>query len=499
MRHESPFANRVTFGVASITALLGFTSFFAGLSGCSDRFAPCKESRTCQATGGGGAGSADIEDAEHQGGARSDGGADSSPACERGAFSCQGQLVLQCQGGTWTQVGSCPFACLGEGECGGECVPDARDCDGNTPRACTSEGTWTELEACPEACAGAGNCIGQCIPGTKDCLDGVPRACSPEGEWQESIACPFVCSGPGECAGECTPKDAKCEGNVPHVCHDAGVWIAQEACEKVCNGKGECAGACKPGDKDCSGNVPRTCNEQGEWDEGTACEFVCTGAGECAGECVPGAKACDGYGYKSCSADGVYAHAECPTATPVCSGEGVCGGSCVDGTQTIDYDATVVGECCTTSKGTGFLVQYLLDPVEMRCTGSLKELALNKPVIASSYAPSKPPSNVTDQDLGSLWKASSPALNEWVRIDLGATVSTSGLVMKFEQPGAYGYKVETSTNDIVWGIVTSGKVSQADAASQDVVFTPKNVRHVRITFTSLPAGRSAALSSVRMF
>lgn len=491
MGYGSPFAKSATRQIVGIGAALTLTAFLAIVPGCGERFGPCKENRTCERMGAAGTAEGGSDAAGNQG------GTSSTDECEHGTFSCQGQVVLQCQSGTWTQVGACPLACLGAGECGGECVPDARDCAENTPRICTQEGAWKELAACPEACSGEGNCIGQCTPESSDCLGNVPRTCKAEGEWQEAVACPFVCSGAGECTGECQPEDGKCEGNVPYLCHEAGVWIAQPACEKVCSGKGECTGACKPGDKDCSGNKPRTCTEAGEWEEAQACDFVCSGAGECTGECVPGTKACDGYGYKSCNAEGAYVRGECPTATPVCSGAGVCGGTCVAWTDSIAYDPTLVGECCTTTKGTGFLVKDVLNPAWMRCAGIAKELAMNKDVEASSYLQNHPPSNVTDQDLSSLWKASTSAANEWIRVDLGAAISVGGLVVKFEQPGAYGYELETSTNGVVWAQFVED--TPADASSLDVVFTSRSIRYVRITFTSLPAGRSAALASLRVF
>ncbi|MDF3071186.1 MAG: hypothetical protein K0R38_6787 [Polyangiaceae bacterium] len=494
MHHESLVSKSSPWRLAGVAALSLVAPLLA-TPACGDRFS-CKEARTCEP-----AGAAGSENASGVAGA-SEGGAFSGDQedCETGALSCEGQAVLQCQAGTWTQVGTCPFACVGEGECGGECVPNARDCADNTPRLCTEEGAWKDLEACPDACSGDGNCIGQCIPESQDCLEDVPRTCGVEGEWQEGAPCPFVCNGAGECAGECKPEDGKCEGNVPYVCHEAGVWLAQPPCEKVCSGKGECTGACTPGDKDCSGDKPRTCNEGGEWEEEAACDFVCTGAGECAGECVPGTKACDGYGYKSCSAEGAYVRSECPTAKPVCSGVGVCGGSCLDGTKTTAYDPALVGECCTTPKGTGFLVKRLTSPQEMSCVGVGGGLAVNRPITASSSLSTNPPSNANDADLASLWKASTAAANEWIMIDFGESATLNGLVFTFEGPGAYGYKVETSNqaSGIVWSHRATG-TSAGESAAQEANWVGAPARLLRITFTSLPPGKRAALASVRVY
>lgn len=331
---------------------LGFVGVLLGLAaiaqGCTDSFSSdCKESRTCPVTGTGGDGAGEAaggtaagteaQAGESTGGAAvSLGGSESNPggsagegggpACAVGTTSCEGQAVVQCQSGDWVQVASCPFACSGEGECSGDCVPGKRDCVGTTPRQCSEAGEWEELEACPEACGGEGNCIGQCNPTSKDCLDDTPRVCDQAGEWVEQGACTFVCSGDGECSGECKPGDRKCDGVSPVECDDAGKWIKQPACENVCSGAGVCGGACKPGDRDCSGTKPRSCNGEGKWVEETACKYVCSGEGACGGTCVPGSKVCSGNGTKTCSAAGAYAATkDCPAATPVCGGAGVCG------------------------------------------------------------------------------------------------------------------------------------------------------------------------------
>jgi hypothetical protein len=276
------------------------------------------------------------------------------------------------------------------------------------------------------------------------------------------------------------------------------VWLAQPPCEKVCSGKGECTGACTPGDKDCSGDKPRTCNEEGEWEEEAACDFVCTGAGECAGECVPGSKVCDGYGYKSCSAAGAHVRSECPTAKPVCGGDGVCGGSCVAWTEGFSYDATLVGECCTNDKGTGFLAQAAGNASAMGCYGVGNDPAFNMTVTASSSLTSNPPGSANDGNPATSWKASTSASGEWLMIDFGTAASLRSAVFTFEAPGEYGYKVETSANG--FSFVNRGAgTSSGSVTSQQVVFVSSSVKLLRITFTSLPPGRRAALASVRVY
>lgn len=179
------------------------------------------------------------------------------------------------------------------------------------------------------------------------------------------------------------------------------------------------------------------------------------------------------------------------------TGGGSTGGStCVDGTMAMSYDANYVGNCCTLSNGTGFLVQNTIDPNYMSC--KVTNLADLKPATSSTALANNPASNTTDADLNSLWIASTTAANEWVKVDLGTSQNVKGVVFKFESPGAYGYKVETSANGSIWAVKKTG-TSVATAASQDANFAQVSARYVRVTLTSLPAGRSAAFSSVRVY
>jgi F5/8 type C domain len=179
------------------------------------------------------------------------------------------------------------------------------------------------------------------------------------------------------------------------------------------------------------------------------------------------------------------------------TGGGSTGGStCVDGTMAISYDPSFVGNCCTTASGTGFLVQNSIDGTYMSC--KMKDLAAGKTASADSTLNGFPASNATDTDLVSMWKAGDTNANHWAKVDVGASTSVKGVVFKFEAAGAYGYKVETSPTGSVWTVKGTG-TSAANATSQDVSFSMISTRYVRVTLTSLPAGKSGALSSVRVF
>ncbi len=183
------------------------------------------------------------------------------------------------------------------------------------------------------------------------------------------------------------------------------------------------------------------------------------------------------------------------------TGGGSTGGStCVDGAMAISFDAAFVGNCCTLASGNGYLVQNAVNPAYMSC--KVADLASAQPVTVSSELATNPAANVTDASVDSLWMASTTAVNQWARVDLSTAQSVnktiSGVAFKLEQPGAYGYKVETSTNNVIWGVKKTGTTA-ATATWQDAVFPSVSVRYVRVTFTSLPATRSAALGSLRVF
>jgi hypothetical protein len=179
------------------------------------------------------------------------------------------------------------------------------------------------------------------------------------------------------------------------------------------------------------------------------------------------------------------------------TGGGSTGGStCVDGTMAMSYDPAFVGNCCTLATGNGYLVQNLTNAAYMSC--KVADAAAAKVVTASAELPTNPAANVTDSNVDSLWISSSTAANQWAKVDLGVAQNITGVTFKFEQPGAYGYKVETSANNAIWAIKKTG-TSAPTAKWQDAVFPSASARYVRVTLTSVPAGRSAALGSLRAF
>jgi hypothetical protein len=179
------------------------------------------------------------------------------------------------------------------------------------------------------------------------------------------------------------------------------------------------------------------------------------------------------------------------------TGGGSTGGStCVDGTMAISHNPNFVNNCCAVAAGNGFLVQNATNPNYMSC--KLTNMAAGKVASATSSAAGFTADLATDADLNTMWKANDANPNHWLKVDLGVATSIKGVSFKFEAPGAYGYKVETSTNNVTWNLKKTG-TSVATASSQDANFATTSARYVRVTLTSLPAGKVAALGGVLVY
>jgi hypothetical protein len=240
----------------------------------------------------------------------------------------------------------------------GDCSPDQRRCGANqTPEICDRAGRWAPAaQPCPKACVGEGVCGGECPPGARDCgglQKLTPRVCDQGGMWMDAgPACPKTCSA-GLCGGHCKLSDRKCiDATTPASCDGAGNWIAQAACAFVCSGQGQCSGECVPGSGTCSGTVHSTCSATGTWQpdgspqckakNGDSCAsnvdcqtgfcvsgICCNSA--CAGTCVSCAMADTGRSNGTCApiSDGrAPPPGQCAqTAQSTCGDDGKCDGS----------------------------------------------------------------------------------------------------------------------------------------------------------------------------
>ncbi|WP_405923890.1 discoidin domain-containing protein [Streptomyces sp. NBC_00035] len=112
-------------------------------------------------------------------------------------------------------------------------------------------------------------------------------------------------------------------------------------------------------------------------------------------------------------------------------------------------------------------------------------LALNKPVTASSQSEQHFPEKAVDGDLSTRW-AQGLGLPDpsWIQVDLGKDTSVSGVVTTFELPRGYKYRLEYSTDAATWSTLddhtAENTVSSANYSLPD---EPVTARYLRLTVT----------------
>jgi len=116
------------------------------------------------------------------------------------------------------------------------------------------------------------------------------------------------------------------------------------------------------------------------------------------------------------------------------------------------------------------------------------ELGFGKPTTASTQQPANPSGSGNDAQIATRWSATTAAVPQWWRVDLGANHSVTQVSVQFEfADRKYTYAVETSTDDASY--TARANVVDGIGAVQ-VVPIPGNVsaRYVRITCTSTVPG-----------
>ncbi|MCU1476355.1 MAG: hypothetical protein JWQ64_1048 [Subtercola sp.] len=118
-------------------------------------------------------------------------------------------------------------------------------------------------------------------------------------------------------------------------------------------------------------------------------------------------------------------------------------------------------------------------------TASGTDLALNKPVTASSDSETNYPANAVDGDLSTRW-AQGLGLPDpsFIQVDLGKQYNVSGVITTFEKASGYAYKVEASSDELTWKTVEDHSSSNTtEAANYSVPPAPVTGRYLRVTIT----------------
>ncbi|QXE38906.1 discoidin domain-containing protein [Streptomyces sp. GMY02] len=113
------------------------------------------------------------------------------------------------------------------------------------------------------------------------------------------------------------------------------------------------------------------------------------------------------------------------------------------------------------------------------------DLALNKPVTASSYSEDNTPERAVDGNLSTRW-AQGLGLPDpsWIQVDLGKDTSVSSVVTTFEKPSGYQYRLEYSTDGSSWSTLDDHtSANTVSAANYSFADKPVTARYLRLTVT----------------
>jgi hypothetical protein len=121
------------------------------------------------------------------------------------------------------------------------------------------------------------------------------------------------------------------------------------------------------------------------------------------------------------------------------------------------------------------------------------ELARGKATSASTEESGNPSSFANDGTSTTRWAASSGALPQWWRVDLGRVCTLQSYTLAFQWPDReYSYTVDTSTD----GAAFANPQAKSGTGPQTGAFPATQARYVRVTITASNPASFASLSEV---
>jgi uncharacterized delta-60 repeat protein len=121
------------------------------------------------------------------------------------------------------------------------------------------------------------------------------------------------------------------------------------------------------------------------------------------------------------------------------------------------------------------------NPFNFRIAGTVGNLSLNQPAVASTSYAGLPAANATDGDLGSRW-SSEFSDNEWIYVDLGSIYAIDRVVLRWESAYGRGYKLQVSGDASAWADIYSA--TTGDGGVDDIsLSSPVSGRYVRMLGT----------------
>ena len=109
-------------------------------------------------------------------------------------------------------------------------------------------------------------------------------------------------------------------------------------------------------------------------------------------------------------------------------------------------------------------------------TAPMTNLALNRPVFASSGINGNVATNAVDADYSSMWQ-SAASDNQWIYVDLGTRLKLNGVFLNWGPDYGHSYEVQVSTDALTW---TSVYTNNAGAGRIDRIPIAASGRYVRM-------------------
>ena len=113
-------------------------------------------------------------------------------------------------------------------------------------------------------------------------------------------------------------------------------------------------------------------------------------------------------------------------------------------------------------------------------------LALNQPIVASSFSSDKIPENTVDGNNSTLWrsgKINSTDPTEWLRIDLQNSVTVSRVIISWKGSWyASNYQFQVSADDQTWTTVYT--TTTGTGGTEEFIFQENSARYARVLMTA---------------
>ena len=128
-----------------------------------------------------------------------------------------------------------------------------------------------------------------------------------------------------------------------------------------------------------------------------------------------------------------------------------------------------------------------------------QDVAYGRPTGASSEASGHNGSLAVDGDSMTWWSAADSQPGAWWQVDLEQPHTITSVQTTFVTAGNYRYRIEGSMDGNKWTLlVDQTQTENTEKVRTDPIPTDRHCQFVRLTFTALPVGRSAAIADVKI-